>query len=102
MDTQRRHFVLIDPGFQLRYALLLGAAGIFSSALTAGVLFAINRTARSELPLPPAVVRELALFDPTLAWGALAVTSISLVATGAICWIAARWLFTREALLIKS
>ena len=32
----------------------------------------------------------------------LAVTSISLVATGAICWIAARWLFTREALLIKS
>jgi hypothetical protein len=47
------------------------------------------------------VLRDAIVHD-TVAWGALTVTTISLVATGAICWIAARWLFTREALLIKS
>jgi sodium transport system permease protein len=47
------------------------------------------------------VLRDAIVHD-TVAWGALAVTTISLVATGATCWIAARWLFTREALLVKS
>jgi sodium transport system permease protein len=47
------------------------------------------------------VLRDAIVHD-TVSWGPLIVTTASLVATGAICWIAARWLFTREALLIKS
>ena len=47
------------------------------------------------------VLRDAIVHD-TVAWGPLAVTTVSLVATAAICWAAARWLFTREALLIKS
>jgi len=47
------------------------------------------------------VLRDAIVHD-TVSWGPLTVTTVSLVATGAICWVAARWLFTREALLIKS
>ncbi len=47
------------------------------------------------------VLRDAIVHD-TVAWAPLTVTSISLTATGAICWVAARWLFTREALLVKS
>ena len=46
------------------------------------------------------VLRDAIVHD-TVSWAALAVTSVSLIATGAICWVGARWLFTREALLIK-
>jgi sodium transport system permease protein len=47
------------------------------------------------------VLRDAIVHD-TVSWGPLTVTTVSLVTTGAICWIAARSLFTREALLIKS
>jgi sodium transport system permease protein len=47
------------------------------------------------------VLRD-AIVHNTVAWAPLAVTTVSLVATGAICWAAARWLFTREALLVKA
>jgi hypothetical protein len=36
------------------------------------------------------------------ALSSLAVTSISLIAVGALCWYAALRLFTREALLVRS
>ena len=47
------------------------------------------------------VLRDAIVHD-TVSWAALGVTSSSLIATAVICWVAARWLFTREALLIKS
>jgi sodium transport system permease protein len=47
------------------------------------------------------VLRDAIVHD-TLAWGALVVTSLSLLATGAICFYAALRLFTREALLVRS
>lgn len=47
------------------------------------------------------VLRD-AIVHGTIAWLPLLVTSISLVATGAICYYGALKLFTREALLIRS
>ena len=47
------------------------------------------------------VLRD-AIVQGTLAWGSLAVTTISLLATGALCFFAALKLFSREALLIRS
>jgi len=47
------------------------------------------------------VLRDAIVHD-TIAWGSLAVTSFSLVLTGAVCFYAAARLFTREALLIRS
>jgi sodium transport system permease protein len=47
------------------------------------------------------VLRD-AIVHNTVAWTTLTVTSASLVATGAICLVGARWLFTREALLVKA
>jgi sodium transport system permease protein len=47
------------------------------------------------------VLRDAIVHD-TVAWGSLGVTTVSLIATGTICWGAARWLFAREALLVKS
>jgi sodium transport system permease protein len=47
------------------------------------------------------VLRD-AIVHNTVAWPALGVTSVSLVGTGVICWLAALRLFTREALLIRS
>ena len=47
------------------------------------------------------VLRDAIVHD-TVSFAALGVTSVSLIATGVFCWVAARWLFTREALLIKS
>jgi sodium transport system permease protein len=47
------------------------------------------------------VLRDAIVHD-TLAWGALLVTSASLLATGAVCFYAALRLFTREALLVRS
>ena len=46
------------------------------------------------------VLRD-AIVHETVSWAALGVTSASLIASAVICWVAARWLFTREALLIK-
>jgi sodium transport system permease protein len=47
------------------------------------------------------VLRD-AIVHNSVAWPALAVTSVSLVATGLLSWLAALRLFTREALLTKS
>ncbi len=47
------------------------------------------------------VLRD-AIVHSTVDWTNLAVTTISLVATGALAWFAALRLFTREALLTKS
>ena len=47
------------------------------------------------------VLRD-AIVQGTLAWGSLAVTTGSLLATGALCFFAALKLFSREALLIRS
>jgi sodium transport system permease protein len=47
------------------------------------------------------VLRD-AIVNNSVAWPALAVTSVSLVATGLLSWFAALRLFTREALLTKS
>ncbi|TMG70060.1 MAG: ABC transporter permease [Chloroflexi bacterium] len=47
------------------------------------------------------VLRDAITHD-TVAWSALAVTSASLVLTGALCFYAALRLFTREALLVRS
>ena len=47
------------------------------------------------------VLRDAIVHD-TVAWSALAVTSLSLVLTGALCYFAALRLFTREALLVRS
>jgi sodium transport system permease protein len=47
------------------------------------------------------VLRD-AIVHSSVAWPALAVTTASLVATGALSWYAALRLFTREALLVKS
>ena len=47
------------------------------------------------------VLRDAIVHD-TVAWSALAVTSLSLILTGALCYYAALRLFTREALLIRS
>lgn len=47
------------------------------------------------------VLRD-AIVHNSVVWPALAVTSASLVATGALSWYAALRLFTREALLVKS
>jgi sodium transport system permease protein len=46
------------------------------------------------------VLRD-AIVHNSVSWAALAVTAISLLATGAISWFAALRLFTREALLTK-
>ena len=46
------------------------------------------------------VLRD-AIVHNTVAWPALAVTTASLLATGALSWLAAYRLFTREALLTK-
>jgi sodium transport system permease protein len=47
------------------------------------------------------VLRD-AIVHGTIGWAPLLVTSLSLVATGALSWYAALRLFTREALLVKS
>jgi sodium transport system permease protein len=47
------------------------------------------------------VLRDAIIHD-TVAWGSLAVTSASLVLTGALCFFAALRLFSREALLVRS
>jgi sodium transport system permease protein len=47
------------------------------------------------------VLRD-AIVHNTVAWPALGVTSASLVVAGALCWLAALRLFTREALLVRS
>ena len=47
------------------------------------------------------VLRD-AIVHNTIAWDALAVTSVSLLLTGALCYYAALRLFTREALLVRS
>jgi sodium transport system permease protein len=47
------------------------------------------------------VLRD-AIVHSSVAWPALAVTTASLLATGALSWYAALRLFTREALLVKS
>jgi sodium transport system permease protein len=47
------------------------------------------------------VLRD-AIVHNSVAWAALAVTTASLLATGALSWFAALRLFTREALLTKS
>ena len=47
------------------------------------------------------VLRDVIVHN-TAAWQAIAITSISLVACGALCWYAALRLFTREALLVRS
>lgn len=47
------------------------------------------------------VLRD-AIVHSTVAWPALATTTASLAATGALSWYAALRLFTREALLVKS
>ncbi len=47
------------------------------------------------------VLRD-AITHNSVAWQALAVTSVSLIATGALCFYAALKLFTREALLVRS
>jgi len=47
------------------------------------------------------VLRD-AIVHGTVGWASLAVTSLSLAATGALSWYAALRLFTREALLVKS
>jgi sodium transport system permease protein len=47
------------------------------------------------------VLRD-AITHSSVAWESLAVTSLSLVVTGALCFYAALRLFTREALLVRS
>jgi sodium transport system permease protein len=47
------------------------------------------------------VLRDAIIHD-AVAWSSLAVTSASLVLTGAVCFYAALRLFTREALLVRS
>ncbi len=47
------------------------------------------------------VLRD-AIIHNAVAWNALAVTSLSLVATGVLCFYGALRLFTREALLVRS
>jgi sodium transport system permease protein len=47
------------------------------------------------------VLRDAIVHD-SVAWAALAVTTVSLLATGALSWFAALRLFTREALLTRS
>ena len=47
------------------------------------------------------VLRDV-IVHGTVAWAALAVTTLSLVVTGAVCFYAALRLFTREALLVRS
>jgi sodium transport system permease protein len=47
------------------------------------------------------VLRD-AIVHSSVAWPALAITTASLIATGALSWYAALRLFTREALLVKS
>lgn len=47
------------------------------------------------------VLRD-AIIHNAVAWATLAVTSLSLVLTGALCFYAALRLFTREALLVRS
>ena len=47
------------------------------------------------------VLRD-AILHNTVSWSALAVTSLSLLLTGALCFVAALKLFTREALLVRS
>ena len=47
------------------------------------------------------VLRD-AIVHNTVAWTSLAVTTVSLLATGALSWFAALRLFTREALLTRS
>jgi sodium transport system permease protein len=47
------------------------------------------------------VLRD-AIVHGSLAWGSLIVTTVSLLATGALCFYAALKLFTREALLVRS
>jgi sodium transport system permease protein len=47
------------------------------------------------------VLRD-AIVHNTVAWTSLAVTSLSLILTGALCFYAALRLFTREALLVRS
>jgi sodium transport system permease protein len=47
------------------------------------------------------VLRD-AIVHNTIAWSSLAVTSLSLLVTGGLCFYAALRLFTREALLVRS
>ena len=47
------------------------------------------------------VLRD-AIVHNSIEWTALAVTSVSLILTGALCFYAALRLFTREALLTRT
>ena len=47
------------------------------------------------------VLRD-AITHNSVAWDSLAVTSVSLILTGALCFYAALKLFSREALLVRS
>src|SRR2546430_5704709 len=47
------------------------------------------------------VLRD-AIVHNSIEWSSLAVTSVSLILTGALCFYAALRLFTRQALLVRS
>ncbi|OLB92163.1 MAG: hypothetical protein AUI15_21550 [Actinobacteria bacterium 13_2_20CM_2_66_6] len=85
------------------YATPLYFITIFPASI---VLFIPDFNPGSAYYLIPILNAVLVLRDAivhnSIAWSSLAVTSLSLILTGALCFYAALRLFTREALLVRS
>jgi len=76
MTKSKRHLVLVDPSFQLRYAFVLGLSGVLAGLGCAAGLFEINRRARMDLALPPGVLKELTAQDANLLWAAILLAAL--------------------------
>jgi hypothetical protein len=58
-----RRLVLVDKGFQLRYAALLAVVGAGAAGLCGGLVYAARRRTILELPVPSSVHDELSRID---------------------------------------
>lgn len=63
----RRTF-LVDPGFQLKYSLILGSAGVAVGFACAATMHLVHRRLFADLTLPPALVAELSARNLELLW----------------------------------
>ena len=72
----RRTF-LVDPGFQLKYSLILGGAGVVAGLACAATMHLAHRQLLADLSLPPALVAELSSRNQELLWIVMATALLS-------------------------
>src|SRR2546430_158829 len=92
--TSRQGEVLPTPVYFTR--IFPASIVLFIPDFNPGVAYYLIPILNAVLVLRDAIVHN------SIEWTALAVTSVSLILTGALCFYAALRLFTREALLVRS